>query len=38
MVMVVGPSRIGILIEVGVVEWYGDVAIAHSRTTTRGNT
>lgn len=30
MVMYIGPSRSGNLLEVGVVDWYGIVAIAHA--------
>ncbi len=30
MVMFVGPARDGVLIEVGVIEWYGDLAIDHA--------
>ena len=28
--MFVGPARDGELIEVGVVEWYGEIVIAHA--------
>lgn len=30
MVMVIGPARDGELIEVGIVEWYGALAIVHA--------
>lgn len=30
MVLYVGPGRSGILLEVGVVDWYGVLAIAHA--------
>ncbi len=30
MVMFVGPDESGTLVEVGVVEWYGDLAIVHA--------
>jgi hypothetical protein len=30
LVMFVGPARDGELIEVGVVEWYGEIVIAHA--------
>lgn len=28
--MVIGPSRTGALLEMGVVEWYGDLAAVHA--------
>lgn len=30
MVMYIGPSRSGALLEVGVVDWHGDIAIVHA--------
>lgn len=30
MVMFIGPDETGILIEVGVIEWHGVIAIAHA--------
>lgn len=30
MVMYIGPSRSGDLLEVGVIDWYGTLAIAHA--------
>lgn len=35
MVMFVGPDRQGVLIEVGVLEWFGILAIAHARRPAR---
>lgn len=35
MVMFIGPSRIGDLMEVGVVQWYGDIAVAHALSPAR---
>lgn len=32
LVMYVGPARSGDLLEVGVVEWYGTIAIVHAMT------
>lgn len=32
LVMYIGPDRTGMLLEVGVVEWYGTLAIAHAMT------
>ena len=30
MVMYIGPGRSGVLLDVGVVEWHGDLAIVHA--------
>ncbi|MEX2374661.1 MAG: hypothetical protein WD942_03635 [Dehalococcoidia bacterium] len=30
MVMYIGPDRVGRLLEVGVVEWHGELAIVHA--------
>lgn len=30
MVMYIGPARSGVLLEVGVVDWHGDIAIVHA--------
>lgn len=30
LVMIIGPDRTGALIEVGLTDWYGDLAIAHA--------
>ena len=30
MTMVIGPSPTGVLLEVGVVEWHGDLAVVHA--------
>jgi hypothetical protein len=30
MTMVIGPSTTGALLEVGVVEWHGDLAVVHA--------
>jgi len=30
MTMVIGPSPTGALLEVGVVEWHGDLAVVHA--------
>jgi hypothetical protein len=30
MTMVIGPSPTGVLLEVGVVEWHGEIAVVHA--------
>lgn len=30
MMMYIGPDRAGVMLEVGVVEWHGDLAIVHA--------